>query len=127
MNIRPLTSEDLPAVQAAIDVDPYHPGEWSVGHFTDPQTFSNVIEDSRGPAVFVRFTKTLRISCIWAEPDNMGRNARAVIAGLRDAIEQGIKSGYKEIVISTTHPPLAGFLKKFGFTQHDSEYILQLT
>lgn len=127
MNIRPMTNDDLPALQTAIDKDTFHPGEWKTAHFTDPQAMPEVIEDKKGPAVFVRFTKTLRISCVWAEPENMGRNARSVIAGLRHAIEEGIKSGYKELVITTAHPPLAEFLKKFGFVQHDTEYFLSLT
>jgi hypothetical protein len=127
MNIRPMTSDDLPALQEAIEKDAFHPGEWAVGHFTDPQVASSVIGDSQGSVIFVRFTKTLRISCAWTDPDDSGRNGRAVIAGLRNAVEQAVKSGYKEIIITTEHPPLAAFLKKFGFVQQGTEYLLQLT
>lgn len=125
--IRPMTKDDFPALQEAINKDTFHPGEWTTDHFADPTVFPEVIEDAKGAAVFVRFSKVLRISCVWAESENMGRNARAIIAGLRDAIEQGVKSGYKEIIVTTEHPPLAEFLKKFGFVQHDTEYLLQLT
>ena len=35
IEIRPFEPTDIPALQAAIDRDTFHPGEWSVKHFYD--------------------------------------------------------------------------------------------
>ena len=126
INIRPFNRvTDVEALGEAIEKDTLHPGAWTVDHFTDPMLYSEVIEDADGPVIFARFTKTLRISCVWATPDNAGRNARAAIKGLTDAVEKAKASGFTEVLVLTNHPPLAEFLKKFGFAEAKGEYLLQ--
>jgi N-acetylglutamate synthase-like GNAT family acetyltransferase len=129
MKVRPLTNDDLPALREAIGKDIYHSPEdrWEDSHFTDPQVLPRIVEDARGPVVFYRLSKTLRISCVWADPENMGRNVRAILTGMKDTIEQAVQSGYKEIIVTTNHPPLAEFLKRFGFSHANEEYILSLS
>ena len=127
MEMRPMVPTDVPAFEAALEGDKFHPGEWTLEHFADPQVMSSVVEDKKGPVVFVRFSKVLRISTVWSDPENNGRNARAIVAGMKSAIHEAIKSGYKEIIVTTEHAPLAEFLKKFGFNQQGTEYLLSLT
>jgi len=124
VNIRDFTQEDIPALQKAIDADTFHPGEWQVDHFTPPVK-TNVIEDSEGPIAFVRYTKTLRISCVWNDTADTRRNARAIIQGLADAVQKARGSGFTEIIITTSHPQLATFFEKImKMTKSGDEYIL---
>ena len=121
--IRKLEDTDIPALQKAIDADTFHPGEWKVNHFTS--TTTNVIEDSHGPIAFVRYTKTLRISCVWSDGADTSRNARAIIQGINDAVQKARASGFTEIIITTTHDKLAAFFEKIlGMTKSGDEYIL---
>ena len=104
VDIREFTQDDVLALQKAIDADTFHPGEWRIEHFynpkTDPETYTpafvtTVIEDQHGPIAFVRFTKTLRISCMWNDAQDVQRNARAIIHGIRDAVQQARASGFQ--------------------------------
>jgi hypothetical protein len=124
---RKFTVDDEPALQRAIDRDTFHPGEWKVEHFKQPNMVTQVMGDSSGPIVFVRFTKTLRISCVWNDEGDVHRNARAVILGIHDAVEQARASGYTEIIITTNHDKLANFFTKvMKMTRSGDEYILQV-
>ncbi len=120
--------EDVDSLQKAIDADTFHHGECKVAHFIPsggPSLVSNVIEDQRGPIAFVRYTKTLRISCVWNDGDDNSRNARAIIFGVKDAVEKARASGFSEIIITTAHPKLAMFFEKvLKMTKSDGEYIL---
>lgn len=124
IDIRKFNSRDIPALQKAIDADKFHPGEWNVEHFTPPATV-NVIEDSKGPIAFVKYTKTLRISCVWSDGDDVSRNARAIIQGIEDAVQKARASGFTEIIITTNHKKLATFFERvIKMTKSGDEYIL---
>lgn len=127
INIRPWSVEDVPALQKAIDADTFHPGEWSVEHFTPPVTTS-VIEDQDGPIAFVRYTKTLRISCVWNDSSDVRRNARAIVQGINDAVQKARASGYSEIIITTSHSKLATFFERvMKMTRSGNEYVLAVS
>ena len=124
IEIRKFNSQDIPALQKAIDADTFHPGEWQVEHFTPPTT-TNVIEDSKGPVAFVRYTKTLRISCVWSDGSDVSRNARAIILGIKDAAQKARASGFTEIIITTNHKKLAAFFEQvIKMTKSGDEYVL---
>lgn len=126
VNIRAFTDADIPALKQAIDADQFHPGEWQVEHFTPPM-LTNVVEDQNGPIVFVRYTKTLRISCIWCDGADISRNARAIIQGLNDAVQKARASGFTEIIATTTHERLAVFLERvMKMTKCGDEYVLAI-
>ena len=134
MDIREFAAEDVPALQEAIDSDKFHPGEWKVEHFynpvPDPNVYrapvsTNVIEDQYGPIAFVRYTKTLRISCVWYDGDDISRNARAIIQGIRDAVTKARACGFSEVIITTSHPKLATFFEDvIKMTKSGDEYVL---
>jgi hypothetical protein len=127
INIRPFNREtDVEPLKEAIEKDTLHPGAWTVEHFTDPTLFAEVVEDEQGPVIYARFTKTLRISCGWADPENTKRNGRPAFEGVADTIQKAKASGYTEVIVLTNHPPLAEFLKKFGFKEAKGEYLLQI-
>lgn len=127
--LRDFKDSDIPVLQSAIDKDTHHPGEWKVRHFVpeqgDAPVMTSVIEDSHGPITFVRYTKTLRISCVWNDAEDASRNARAIIFGIRDAVEKARASGFTEIIITTESDKLAAFFEKvMGMTKKSSEYVL---
>ena len=134
MNIRDLQDTDLPALQTAIDSATNHRGEWTVKHFLPPDpeakeyqpaVESEVIENSKGPVSFVRYTKSLRISCVWADESSMTNNAKAVILGIQNAVQKARASGFSEVIINTEHPKLADFLEKvMKMTRRSSDFLL---
>lgn len=128
MKNRPIYSTDLPTLQAAIDADKFHPGKWKVDDF---KGFSEVFEDSQGPAVFALYgpeDARLRISTMWVTPDENFRNARAIVFLVNSAAERARTAGFNELIFTTTHEPLARFcvrVMKFVSIGGD-EYILPL-
>jgi hypothetical protein len=129
IEIRNLTEDDIPALQKAIEVDTFHPGEWKVEDFLSspdkPPVATNVIEDQNGPIAFVRYTKTLRISCVWNDGADVSRNARAIIQGIHDAVLKARASGFSEIIITTSHSKLATFFERvMKMTKSGDEYLL---
>lgn len=136
MEIRDITADDLTALQQAIDRDRFHPGEWEPEHFYtqppeegvyQPAVHSQVIENKNGPIAYVRFTKTLRISCVWNDADDTSRNAKAIIFGIRKAVEQARDSGFSEVVINSTHEKLSDFLVNvMKMTKRGDDHLLLL-
>lgn len=121
IEIRPFEKTDIPALQAAIDRDTFHPGEWSVKHFyddpNDPDALKipkevTTMSDSKGPIAFVRYTKSLRISCIWNDETDNHRNGRAIINGILDAVQKARDSGFTEIIIRSDSEKLSTFLTR---------------
>jgi hypothetical protein len=132
---RAMTEQDIPALQVAIDRDTFHPGSWAVEDFIfDPSSederkrvpkICTVIEDSKGPITFVRFTKTLRVCCVWNDGTDNHRNARAIIFGIQSAVQQARENGFTEIIIQTDHDKLATFLTEvMKMTKSGNEYLL---
>jgi hypothetical protein len=136
IEIRPFDKTDIPALQAAIDRDTFHPGEWSVKHFYDDPNDPDALKipkevatmsDSRGPIAFVRYTKSLRISCIWDDEKDVHRNARAIVVGILDAVQKARASGFTEIVIQTQSEKLATFFEKvLRMKRSREEFLLQV-
>lgn len=136
VDIRPFTVADIPALQTAIDKDTFHPGEWSVRHFYDdpadkdalniPKEVS-VISDQHGPIAFVRYTKSLRISCVWNDATDVHRNGRAIVNGILDAVKRARASGFTELIITTESDKLADFFKKILKMENTGkEFLLQV-
>lgn len=127
IDIRLMTDEDKPALRQAIDRDTFHPGEWTVEHFTQSNVVVQVLADSTGPIAFVRYTKTLRVSCVWNDGDDNHRNAKAIVFGIRDAVEKARASGYTEIVIQADSDKLGTFLVRVvGMTRSGNQCFLQV-
>jgi hypothetical protein len=136
IEIRPFSETDIPSLQAAIDRDTIHPGEWSVRHFyddpEDPDALNipkevTTMSDQHGPIAFVRYTKSLRISCIWDDEKDVHRNARAIVAGILDAVQKARASGFTEIVIQTQSEKLAIFFEKvLRMKRSREEFLLQV-
>jgi hypothetical protein len=136
IEIRPFDKADIPALQAAIDRDTFHPGEWSVKHFyddpADPDALKipkevTTMSDTQGPIAFVRYTKSLRISCMWNDETDNHRNGRAVLIGIFDAIKKARANGFTEIIITTESEKLATFFEKIlKMKRSKDEFLLQV-
>lgn len=136
VDIRPFEPADIPALQAAIDRDTFHPGEWSVKHFyddpKDPDALNipkevTTMSDTQGPIAFVRYTKSLRISCVWNDETDNHRNGRAVLIGIFDAIKKARANGFTEIVITTESEKLATFFERMlKMRRSRDEFLLQV-
>jgi hypothetical protein len=129
MTNRPIYTTDLVALRAAIEADKFHPGEWKVEDFRGA---SEVFEDSHGIVVFVHYDPEpfarLRISTMWVTPDEAHRNGRALVFIARAAAERAAAVGFKQLIFTTTHPPLVNFcckVLKFRAIENN-EYVLDL-
>ena len=118
MKLRPIYTTDISALQQAIDADIFHPkGTWQVEHF---RGFAELFEDAHGTIVFTRYEpeapQRLRIMTVWTAPNDKHRNARAIVFLVRAVASRAAGAGFKELVFTTKHPPLANFCcKVLGF------------
>jgi hypothetical protein len=136
IEIRPFSETDIPALQVAIERDTFHPGEWSIKHFYDDPNDPDAMKipkevatmsDEHGPIAFVRYTKSLRISCVWNDETDNHRNGRAVLNGIFDAIKKARASGFTEIIITTESEKLATFFEKIlKMKRSRDEFLLQV-
>ena len=113
MNSRDILTTDLPVLQAAIDGDKFHPGEWKVEDF---RGFSELYEDKAGIVVFCLYTPApedrLRIATMWVTPDDAHRNARAIVLLVNEAAKRASAAGFRELVFSSTAEKLSAFCCK---------------
>lgn len=129
MKNRPIYTSDLPTLKMAIENDKFHPGQWKVEDF---RGFSEVIEDQHGIVVFSLYGPEplgrLRISTMWVTPDEVHRNGRAIVFLVRSAAERASAAGFKELIFTTTHPPLANFcMRVLKFASiGDDQYVLSI-
>lgn len=127
---RPLVESDFPALQAAIDADTFHPGQWEVSDFQGEGIFSETFEDENGPIVFVQYSADsdtrLRICTMWTDSQNLKRNAPTIVYGITAAVERARAVGFDELIFSTDHSRLAKFMTTVvGFKHlYGNEYIL---
>ena len=125
---RAMTEQDYPALRAATSASTLHQGEWKVEdfiHTAEVPKVCTVVEDSKGPIAFARFTKTLRICCVWMDEQDIHRNARAIIFGVHDAVKIARANGFTEIIVQTSHKKLATFLTEvLKMKQSGSEFLL---
>lgn len=129
MKTRAILNDDLPALQAAIDADTFHPvGTWKVEHFSG---FSEVIESNGVPAVFVHYVPeegmSLRIETVWVDSFAQG-NARVIIYLVKNAAKRASEAGFVNLCFSTEHDKLAKFTTQvLGFKSiGGNEYVLEI-
>ena len=119
---RPLELLDFPMLQRALD-------QYTYEHATSPEytqdnVYSEVYEDEEGPIGVLRYSKTLRLVCVWCHNDDKKRNAAATIQSIKDAVAKAKASGYTEIIFNTESPTFANFcVNVLGFKENKGEYI----
>jgi hypothetical protein len=99
VTIRPMVTEDRDAVETACAASE---GNWELSEFQEMEShprYCAVVEDANSPIAFVRFTKSLRVTCLWTNGSDRARNTLATKRGLEEAIALGRANGFTEIVV----------------------------
>ena len=122
---RPLEQKDLPMLKQALDQDTFEhcdPEQYTMDH-----AYSVVYEDGKGPIGVLRYTKTLRLVCVWCDNADKRRNAASAIQAVKDAVEQAKANGFTEILCETESESLKQFyVRKLGFREAGKALILSM-
>lgn len=117
MEVKTATVQDRAYLDAALSVDAFHPTTKSdfflpllADGDLDARVTTNVYSDEKGPILFVRHAKALRIDMCFSDNNDHKRNAAAMKFGWGDLVQRAKESGFTEIICSTNSP----MLKKFG-------------
>jgi hypothetical protein len=122
VNSRPLTEEDLPVLQSALEKSP-HPDQ-KVEHYVGDNKHCEVYEDKSGPIGILRYTKTLRLCATWINNEDRARNAASIIQAVEDASVKAKANGFTEIIFQSDSPSYAKFCTdKLGFQESRGEYV----
>lgn len=112
---------DLPLLAESLSKDAYHTTT-KPEFFFQPGTVCTVYEDEKGPVMFVRGTKALRIDIQFVDNDDTERNAAVMLGEFQKFAEQIKQSGFTELVFDTNSPALKVFCKRrFGFREVNGE------
>ena len=122
---RPLEQKDLPMLKQALDQDTFEhcdPEQYTMDH-----AYSVVYEDGKGPIGVLRYTKTLRLVCVFCDNDDKERNAAGAIQAVVDAVAQAKANGFTEILCETESPLLKKFyVEKLGFKEAGNTLVLHV-
>ncbi len=122
---RPLESKDIPMLKQALDQDTFEhcdPEQYTMDH-----AYSVVYEDGKGPIGVLRYTKTLRLVCVFCDNDDKERNAAGAIRAVGDAIEQAKANGFVDVICETESPSLKKFyVNHLGFKEAGKTLVLHI-
>ena len=123
MNSRPLEEKDIPMLEKALDQDTYeHCQPWE---YTMEGAYSVVYEDEQGPIGVLRYTKTLRLVCVWCDNADKRRNAASAVQAVKDAVAQAKANGYTDVTCATESPLLKKFfVEQCGFKELGNSLVL---
>lgn len=132
---RVMTVSDTQELQAALDIDTFHPGVWTVDSFLDNgsdyfEVFED--EDEDGVIAFVRYHVEsdiqVRIFTVWRRFEDTKRNALTIVFGINQLVERLRGSQFTEIILATANPKLASFcMKVLGFeSAGGDDYVRQV-
>lgn len=113
---RPLTSNDLEMLQKALDQDEFRHAE--VKNYTMDNAYSEVYEDENGPIGVLRYTKALKLMCVWCDNKDKKRNAAGAIKAVQDAVAKAKAHGFTMLICETENPALKSFyVNHLGFIE----------
>jgi hypothetical protein len=120
--LRPVVEEDRPLLQQWIAEDEDHKGTTTPDFWLSGDSLSHVYEDGKGPVLFVKMSKILRLDIQFDCRAKM-RNARMILKGFPALAENAKQAGFREIVFCSKSSGLTGFLKRtFGFGHEKDEF-----
>lgn len=123
--VRPMTEDDIPILSESLKNDEYH-SSTSANFFypvfsdgtKDLSVQCNVYEDSKGPIMFVRGTKALRLDIQFLNNEDKRRNALVMGREFKEFAQRARMAGFTEVVFNTSSPQLKEFCTKvLGFTE----------
>jgi hypothetical protein len=125
MKNRPLEQKDIPMLERALDQDTFEhcePKQYTMDH-----AYSVVYEDEQGPIGVLRYTKTLRLVCVFCDNDDKLRNAAGAAQAVIDAVAQAKANGFTEISCETESPSLKKFyVERLGFKEAGNTLVLHV-
>lgn len=112
---------DLPLLELSLAKDEHHVGT-QPEFFTQIGTIAKVYEDEKGPILFVRGAKALRLDIQYVSNDDTERNKAAMMQGFDGLVRKARENGFSEVIFSTNSRALAIFCKRhFGFYEEKGE------
>lgn len=116
-----LQAEDLPALAASLAKDEYHKNT-TPDFFLQPGTACKVYEDEKGPIMFVRGTKALRMDIQFFDNNDSERNREVMITQFPAFVEKVKEHGFTELIFCTDSRALRAFCKRqFKFKEVEGE------
>jgi hypothetical protein len=124
--IRLTTEDDRPLLQQWISEDEDHKDTTTPDFWLSPENLSHVYEDDKGPVLFLKMSKVLRLDIQFDNKAKV-RNAKVILAGFPALEELARKAGFREIVFCSKSKGLVGLLQRcFGFQPEPTEYRITL-
>lgn len=118
---RMIQASDLPLVTIALAKDPNHSGT-EPEFFVEPGTVCKVYEDEKGPILFARGAKALRLDIQYVDNNDTRRNMTAMLEGFDRLAAKAAENGFTEVIFNTNNPLLRRFcIKRFGFVDSCGE------
>ena len=122
---RPLEEKDLPMLQAALDQDTFEHCE--AKNYTMDNSYSVVYEDEQGPIGVLRYTKTLRLVCVFCDNDDKRRNAAGATQAVINAVQQAKANGFVDVICETESESLKKFYVNYlGFKEAGKTLVLHI-
>jgi len=118
---RMIDQKDSSLLEKSLMNDEYHQGT-TPDFFFAPGSVCNVWEDEKGPVLFVRGTKALRLDVQYVDNKDVRRNALVMMYGFDNFVEKARENGFTEIIFNSNSPVLIKFCKRrLGFVESKGE------
>lgn len=119
--VRRIEHKDKQVLATSLATDSFH-STTDPDFFFAPGSVCNVYEDDKGPVLFLRGTKSLRLDIQFVSNNDFERNRGTMLDGFPGLIERAKRSGFTEIVFCSNSPLLMRFCRqKFGFEPVNGE------
>ena len=115
MNLRKLTDDDRPLIDARIQADPFHAGKGDSSFFFEPYSESFAVSDSEGDVMHVRISRALRVNAVFS--GDRKRNAEVMPVLAKALGQMAEDAGFKEIVWTSENAALRKFGTTIGFDE----------
>jgi hypothetical protein len=116
-----LQESDITLLEFSLAKDEHHQGT-PPEFFVQPGTITKVYEDEKGPVLFVRGAKSLRLDIQYVDNNDTERNKEAMLQGFDGLVKKARDNGFTEVIFTTNSRALAVFCKRnFGFEEIEGE------
>lgn len=121
MTSRRIEASDEQLLRESLERDSYHAGTTPEFFYADGSV-CNVYEDDKGPVLFLRGAKALRLDIQFVDNNDFERNRQIMLQGFPGFVEKAKAAGFSELIFYSNSPLLIRFCKQqFGFREVDGE------
>ena len=116
-----IDSEDYSILKESLDKDTFHKGT-KPEFFYAPGSLCKVYEDDKGPVLFLRAVKVLRLDIQFLDNYDLERNREIMKNNFQSFASSCKEAGFSELVFNTSSPHLKRFCQKvLKFTQVEGD------